>query len=742
MPMVRHGTTVVDADARAIIREPAPRAPKRRGRPKGTRGKVLIAETGVQQSDLVFLRAVAEGVTPKDAAERYFGHRGSMDKRTATAYAEQLQVALRMTIDQLADAGQREQARAALDAVLLPGPPPVALQELPPVELQENLALPSPETAIMPVVSLPTLEEFAQRFDDDMYSEGELIEEFKSVFGVEPGLGPVQAAAPEPLATEEPPKPNEKLPLGNALSGSRVDRLTALRWLEDHLSRKPLGTDPCSNWLETSIAVALVAQDVGTLSELVVWINARGARWYSQIPGCGKTRARRLMWWLLDSEDEIGTRLIERLRPPLPSDQATSRTPAALGRELALVQGGIATLEMLDWPPELEGRHGEFRGGPSNTLRVDTDRQALMDWLESIKDKSPATVESYRRGVSRLVFWALLERRRALSDLDQTDFREFVEFLRNPPAHWVTSTRVMQISRDWRPLRGPQGDESIRLTMAAVSRFYQYLLKAGYLSQNAVPLGTARRKEVTMDVMRSFASQQLDAVRETLEAMKDTPRRRRLRAIILLLQTAGLRRNEAANATWGHVTETRIDNAISDGHHLDFLGKGNKQRRVPLHEVTLAALRDHFEDRSQLVKAGKLPYARLSQEETPLLSILDDRLTRTKAGQGFLPHDAARSGNPNGALSPGRLHGLLKEFFSEVSTRAHEKVPGSSKAYLKASAHWFRHTFAHQVLAATKGDLAVAQQLLGHASLSTTGIYVKADLAKRAEAVSNIKPAV
>ncbi|MCY1377444.1 Tyrosine recombinase XerC [compost metagenome] len=46
-----------------------------------------------------------------------------------------------------------------------------------------------------------------------------------------------------------------------------------------------------------------------------------------------------------------------------------------------------------------------------------------------------------------------------------------------------------------------------------------------------------------------------------------------------------------------------------------------------------------------------------------------------------------------------------------------------------------RHTFAHAVLRATGGDLPVTQQLLGHASIATTGIYVKADMSQRLKAV-------
>ena len=77
---------------------------------------------------------------------------------------------------------------------------------------------------------------------------------------------------------------------------------------------------------------------------------------------------------------------------------------------------------------------------------------------------------------------------------------------------------------------------------------------------------------------------------------------------------------------------------------------------------------------------------------------------------------------------------MLKAFFTKV---AKHHVNASSRAdFTKASAHWMRHSFAHQVLAATNNDLAVVQQLLGHSSIQTTAIYVKADLTARKVAVN------
>jgi len=56
--------------------------------------------------------------------------------------------------------------------------------------------------------------------------------------------------------------------------------------------------------------------------------------------------------------------------------------------------------------------------------------------------------------------------------------------------------------------------------------------------------------------------------------------------------------------------------------------------------------------------------------------------------------------------------------------------------------HWMRHTFAMSVLRDNPNDagLTMAQQLLGHASIATTQIYLKSDDTAKIRAIRNLKP--
>lgn len=680
--------------------------PRKRGRPAGVKGKTTQADDRLQSTDFHFLRAVIQGIDHKDAAERYLAQRGPMDRRSAVAYEKRLRRVMQRAIKVLRDCDEAQRQLDNLNA-------PVAVASIG-----------------------PSLEEFARRFDEDMYSEAELIELYQDEYGDLPGSGGRAGAHQTTLKA----------------------KLQALSWLHERLAVLPTENQPVDFWIERGIADQVRAHGVLTLADLVVWINLTGRRWYDKLAGVGRRRAERLLIFLLQNEEPIGRRLSDRVRFALKAeyrlvpDVPAASVPGAGETALVDVAGGgadandvqtfgIVPLESLKWPVELLGAHGEFRNLQTNTYRANNDREAIQAWCETLKEKSPATQDSYRRAVERLVLWAVVERGIALSDLSTNDFAEFRNFLRNPPAHWCSRFPVMRFSKEWRPFRGKLADASVQQTMSAVATLYSDLLTCGYLRTNAVDsVRSSKRQEFRMDVGRSFAVQDLDSIRQAWEEMPAGPARRRLRAIILLLQTSGVRRGEATHMTWGQVEPARLNNLITSSWVVKFIGKGNKERIVPIQEATYRALQDHLDDRKALIVAGVLPYSDMSLKDTPLLSVLDERQTHSKGGAGDTPSDAARFGNPTGALSAGRLHGILKGFFRKVASRP-GLIAGQAD-FFKASAHWLRHTFAHQALAGSNRDLPAVQQILGHADIGTTGIYVKADMASRVAAVESVKGAL
>lgn len=719
MKTIHHPTTVFDDDQdekspelATVVQTTDKRAP---GRPKGSLGNTTNVKP-LLSSDFYFFRACIEKIDVADAAERYLGHLGVMDRRTATAYERRLRKRIQLAINVISD---RDKAQEQVNS-LMASPAPV------------NFG--------------PTLDEFCQRFPPDMYSEVELIELYQDEYG---GL-------PSPSA----------LPGGTTIKMKR----DALNWLIMRLAKSPEADHAVGMWIDQKIAKVLPI-GILTLAEFVTWINMTGKRWYEKLPGLGKRRAHRIMVFFLQNESIFPHGLSNRVRFQLDpryvlDDQEItdvvdqSPTGQEKNGDLPTLQSsphsdgtqvfGIVPIESLAWPPALLGDDGIFRCRNPNTYGATNDRVAIQEWFKTLAEKSPATQDSYRRSVERLVLWSVVERGCSLSSLTTIDLIAFRDFLRKPPAHWCSKFPAMKFSDDWRPLRGPMGDASVQATMSAVSTLYSDLVSCGYLSANAAAgVRTAKHTVTKMDVMRSFSENDLAVMKRTFEAMnkpsekkqKDAEiqrrlmRARRLRAILLLFQTSGMRRSEVANLTWGKLSQIRLDNKVSDMWAATFTGKGNKQRSVPLQAGTIKALQDHYDDRMTLVKQGVLPYTNSEKADTHVLCILDDRLTYRKAGKSDNPSDSPRYGNSNGALSAARIYMILKLFFKEAA----KNIESSGHAdFLKASTHWLRHTFAHQALKASNRDVFAVQQILGHADLGTTGLYTKADMTSRVAAVSGV----
>ncbi|WP_306555203.1 tyrosine-type recombinase/integrase [Acidovorax sp.] len=698
-----HGTPVID-DRALPLEAPEAAAPRRRrGRPPGARAKT--SERAITADDITFLRALAQGVDSGVAAEQYLLHLGvAIERRGGDTYAERLRarvLAMASTWPELA-----EQA-----AIVWPeGLAPDALAEAAETELPPAWPAAAPR---------PTLEEFAQRFDPDMYSEAELVERFEEEFG---------AAAPD--AQAPPPVPDQ--PRAGSADGVPDFRrkLHALDWMDRRLAVRPQREDAVSQWLALSSAQeeALRVAGVVSLGNLRDWMTLKGVRWWNALPRYGRVRGRRLQGWLDQSGIVPSAGLVVSVRPP---------------GAVQVYAGELAPLSEMKWPMELRGAEGGFRG-TLNTLGAQNDLQAIQKWFATLRDNSRGTQDGYRRAIERLALWAIMERGRAISALETQDLLDFFDFLRAPPAHWVQARVRTRTATDWRPLKGPLNSASMLQTSVAVRKMLAYWHGTGYLALNAATeMRGPKRTEVKMDVMRSFSEQDKEIIRGVVAAMDDGPRKRRLVAMIRLLQTAGLRRNEAASMTWAHMERVRLDGAVSDNWALRFEGKGKRERIVPLQDATIEALEAHRADRIAMAATGELNASWCAVPgEMPLLGIIDERLTGASMGSaGDMPHNARREGNATGCLSSARIYGLLKGFFKECAKQAGPK----NSDFLAASTHWLRHTFAHDTLAANEGHadvLPVTQTLLGHASISTTMIYVKADVSARKRAVDNIQSIV
>jgi integrase/recombinase XerC len=154
-------------------------------------------------------------------------------------------------------------------------------------------------------------------------------------------------------------------------------------------------------------------------------------------------------------------------------------------------------------------------------------------------------------------------------------------------------------------------------------------------------------------------------------------------AVLLLLYGAGLRIGEALG-----LTKAMVEGLLRAGNDtLSVTGKGNKTRLVPLLPQAIEALRTY-------------------RDACPFMAALG-------------PGDAFFLGARGGPLDPAIVQKRVREIRHGLG------LPDS------VTPHALRHSFATHLLGAG-GDLRTIQELLGHASLSTTQRYTDVDSARLA----------
>jgi len=262
----------------------------------------------------------------------------------------------------------------------------------------------------------------------------------------------------------------------------------------------------------------------------------------------------------------------------------------------------------------------------------------------------------------------------------RADVREFLAFAGPRAPDGVDADTI----RHWlRALDGRAERTSIARKLAAVRGFFRFCVESGRLAADpTVGIATPKTRRrlpahLTLDdVDRLLAAPPADA----LGGVRD-------RAILELLYSSGLRVSELTGLDW-----ERVD---ADAGLVRVLGKGRKERVVPVGRPALKALDEY---RRAWAGAGR-PIGR---------------------GPVFL--------NTRG----GRLT-------SRSVARLMERHVVTSGTATKATPHALRHTFATHLLGAG-ADLRAIQELLGHASLSTTQRYTHLDLRRLMDVYDRAHP--
>ena len=226
---------------------------------------------------------------------------------------------------------------------------------------------------------------------------------------------------------------------------------------------------------------------------------------------------------------------------------------------------------------------------------------------------------------------------------------------------------------------GPGG---VQRALAAVRSFYKFLAKEGVLENAAAR--SIRTPRVRRSLPRPLSVG--DAERAIAEAGEHDVEWLGARdaALLTLLYGAGLRISEALGLKRGDVPL---------GETLTVLGKGRKERSVPV----LPLLRQALD-----IYAAGIPFT--GAPSSPLFLSRRGKPMSAREAQGLMQRLRGRLGLPD-----------------------------------KATPHALRHSFATHILQGG-GDLRSVQELLGHASLSTTQIYTAMDIHQLLETYAKAHP--
>ena len=260
----------------------------------------------------------------------------------------------------------------------------------------------------------------------------------------------------------------------------------------------------------------------------------------------------------------------------------------------------------------------------------------------------------------------------------QKDLEQFRDYLSKEFALKELSDITHFHIRGW--LAGRKGDKqtarTINRKISSLNSYYKYLLKSGFTEKNPVRQLHAQRlpERLPVYLKESETEHLLNEIQfdEGFKGITD-------RLICELLYATGMRRNELQQ-----LKEADIEWSLNQ---IRILGKGNKERLVPVSPVLLDSIRDYMEEKRKLKKYDD-KYLLNLEKGTPLYAVY--------------------------------IYRIIKQYLGQITT-LHKKSP-----------HVLRHTFATHLLN-NGANIQAIKDLLGHSSLAATQVYTHNNIDKLKE---------
>mgnify|MGYP000915709906 FL=1 len=269
-------------------------------------------------------------------------------------------------------------------------------------------------------------------------------------------------------------------------------------------------------------------------------------------------------------------------------------------------------------------------------------------YLKLEKGYSVNTLDAYMRDVDKLFRYLAVEQVDVL-DVKLEDLEHFAAF--------ISDLGI--------------GPRSLARILSGVRQFYRFLVIDGYLEVDPTELLESPKQPDHLPEVLSTA--EVDLLEQAIDLSKWEGHRNR--AIIEVLFSCGLRVSE--------LTNLKLSNLYIEEQYIRVMGKGSKERLVPISPRALDELNYWFADRNVMkIKPGEEDYVFLNRR--------GQHLTRTM------------------------ILIMIKRYAVEASIKK------------TISPHTLRHSFATSLLEGG-ADLRAIQAMLGHESIGTTEIYTHID---------------
>ena len=286
---------------------------------------------------------------------------------------------------------------------------------------------------------------------------------------------------------------------------------------------------------------------------------------------------------------------------------------------------------------------------------MDELKKSLKDFLR-IKNYSEHTISNYERDVNRFLKY-LTEKKIDPNDISTPIITDWIIFLR----------------------KSGLGNRSIQRNISSLKNFYKFLFKSGTVESNYFE--SVQSPKINETLPKALTPEDVEKL---LSFEPKTFSDARDKAFLELLYSSGLRVSEAVNVN--------IASFESDLNFVKVLGKGNKERMLPVGKYAKDAILRWLEIRNENINSTDALFTNKYGKRISVRA-MQQRIYKISIAQGMSP------------VSP----------------------------------HMLRHSFATHILESS-GDLRSIQEMLGHSSLSTTQIYTKLNFQQLAKIYDKSHP--